>query len=242
MNSDEKTPENSPEGRDEEELANANIFFNEQLYDDAKKICRKILIRNPAQALQVQVRALLEEIQKKEIQDLLTTGPHTLGREEAQDLTLIRDRLEQDFRIKDSRNTPAMAANIDLQDVRKQLATLDARDMKDWGVAFLEMGAYSAAKIVFHELGLHDGEEMHSTYLLALTLIGSGDFVGATILLEPYVGDFSLPEVHKTDFLYLMGLAFERLGEPVKAREYYRRVHNVNPRYRDVAERIQVGV
>lgn len=238
MDADNQTPDGSS---DADEFANAQIYFNEQLYEDAKKICRKLLIKSSSPLLHKQVRSFLAEIQKKELQDLLAVGPQSLGREEAQDVTLIRDQLEQDFRIRDlaSQNYGVMKA--DLKDVREKLQGLSSQDMKDWGVAFLEMGAFDAAKLIFEELAQQQDERVQATYLLALTLMGSADFVGMTILLEPYVRDFSLPEEKKTDFLYLMGIAFEKLGEPVKSREYYRRVFNLNPRYRDVAERLQAG-
>jgi hypothetical protein len=36
-----------------------------------------------------------------------------------------------------------------------------------------------------------------------------------------------------------MGMAFERLNDARKAREFFRRVHTLNPKYRDVVDKLK---
>ena len=85
----------------------------------------------------------------------------------------------------------------------------------------------------------YDEFKIAGMYLLGLSLILGGKAIEATIRLEPLCRDLTLAEGPKTDFLYLMGLAFERLNDTRKAREFFRRVFMMNPRYRDVPEKLK---
>ncbi len=232
----------------EEELANGEILFNEQIFGEAKKVLRRVMRRDPGN---VRARDLLLRIQNREIQELLSdvrTSQKLRGESQAEDTdsTAIVEKLEKDLRLNlgraDVQPVPDLfpdqkAEAAYLRQVRKAVEGLAPRDAMDMGIAHMEMGLYGPAKEIFEELIKYDEFKISGMYLLCTALIHGGQCVEATIRLEPLVRDLSMPENHKADFLYLMGQAFERLGESLKAREYFRRVSHINPRYRDVLDK-----
>jgi tetratricopeptide (TPR) repeat protein/tRNA A-37 threonylcarbamoyl transferase component Bud32 len=48
----------------------------------------------------------------------------------------------------------------------------------------------------------------------------------------------ALPEAKKTEYFYDIGFAYEKMGYPDRAREYYKRVFELNANYQDVAQRL----
>jgi tetratricopeptide (TPR) repeat protein len=233
----------------EEELANGEILFNEQIFGEAKKVLRRVLRRAPGN---VKAKDLLLQIQNREIQELLSdnrVSQKLRGESTTQDpgVNDVIASLEKDLRLNlDKSDAPAVSLFADapaeaayMRQVRKAVDGLQPRDAMDMGIAHMEMGLYGPAKEIFEELIKYDEFKISGMYLLCTSLIHGGQCVEATIRLEPLVRDLTMPENYKADFLYLMGQAFESLGESLKAREYYRRVSHINPRYRDVLDKMR---
>ncbi len=235
----------------DEELANAEILINERIYDEAKKIYRKIIRKDPTN---LKVKTLLQNIQDIEIQELLNTDnraanrivPASITREKPTE-ELISD-LEKDLRINLSRGECQIVPDLFpdeatessyISNLIKSIELGTPQDQIDIGVAQLEMGLHGAAKAVFEELIKNKDYATTGMYLLGHALINAGEYVEATIRLEPLVRDLTMPEDKKADFLYLMGIAFEQLNEVIKSKEFFRRVYAINPRYRDVVEKIR---
>lgn len=235
-----------------EEVANADILFNEQLFEDAKKILRKVLRHSPNN---LRAREILEAIQKKELQDLLAVGEqrgvlrsNSLKNQERESADQIITALEEDLRLHldkmDVRAVPdlfsdSVAESRYIQMVLDIVPSLSPRDTIDWGIAFFEMGLFKVARALFEEVIKFEEFKVTGMYLLGLALIGGDQAIEATIRLEPVVRDLAMHEDLKVDFLYLMGTAFEQLNDQIKAKEFYRRVWTLNPRYRDVVEKIR---
>ena len=116
---------------------------------------------------------------------------------------------------------------------------LPPRERIDLGVAHLEMGLYETALQIFETVVRYSDYRIEGTYLLGLALIAGGKAIAATLKLEPLVRDFTLAESEKTDLLYLMGMAFEALSDLKRAHEFFRRVYRLNPKYRDVADKVK---
>ncbi|MDE3017640.1 MAG: protein kinase [Nitrospirota bacterium] len=53
------------------------------------------------------------------------------------------------------------------------------------------------------------------------------------------LGRLALPESVKAQFWYEIGMTFERIGQPDKARDYYKRTVEIDVNYRDVAQRLR---
>lgn len=233
----------------QEEIQRGEIFFAERLFDDAKKTFRKILRHEPNNST---AKKYLEDIQKLELQDLLggEAPRKRLGSpaEQEEDPSRVLEQLEKELRISIEKSeikpVPDLFENQETYEryrvkILETSTGLVVRDRIDIGVAHLEMGLFDIAQGIFESVVRYDEYRLSGMYLLGLSLIYGGKAIEATIRLEPLCRDLTLAEGPKTDFLYLMGLAFERLNDIRKAREFYRRVFTLNPRYRDVTDKLK---
>ncbi len=234
----------------DEKIIRAEIMISEKLFDDAKKVLREILKKDSQNAL---VKEKLLEIQKFEIQELLASeGPRKKinlqkNAEPNESLEDVVERLERDHLLNfgnlDLKIVPDLFPTKVAYDkyndrVVSEVVQLAIKNRIDVGVAHMEMGLYEVAVAVFETVVRYEEQKLEGTYLLCLSLIHANRAIEATIRLEPLARDMTLPENYKTDFLYLMALAFEKLGDLRKAKEFYRRTQMLNPRYRDVAEKL----
>jgi tetratricopeptide (TPR) repeat protein len=234
---------------DTELFENGEILLREKLFDDAKKVFRKLLRKDPGN---LKAKAYLDEIQAKEIQDLLTGEQsrkrYTAQPGEEESASAILEKLDRDLSIEIDKREPKaipdlfpdeMALSKYKNQVLEKVSLLAPGEMLEFGIAHLEMGLFEVAQAVFEGALRFDERRVEAMYLLGISLIYGDKAIEATIQLEPLARDMTLPESQKTDFLYLMGLAFEKLADTKKAREFYRRVYLLNPRYRDVHEKLK---
>lgn len=236
------------EGSDDQ-IERVDIMIGERLFEDAKKILRQMLKKNINDPV---AKEKLLEIQKLEIQDLLVLegGRKKIiserDRVPRENTDEVLEKLERDLRLNVGANVrPVPALFPDQLTYEKysnrvvaEAIRLSVRNRIDVGIAHLEMGLFEVAAAVFETVVRYEEQKLEGMYLLSLALIYGGKAIEATIRLEPLVRDLTMPEDHKTDFLYLMALAFERLQDLRKAREFYRRAFLLNPKYRDVTEKL----
>lgn len=260
---DQKAPPKASVAVIDEDLERARILFSERLLEDAKKIFRKILIKNP---LHADAQQHLKEIQDIEIQELLSgdASRRKIGDSEQEPVGFTIERLDKDLGLNLERFEYRAVPNIfkSHQDeiefteslLRQQVPSLSVVQQLDFGIAFLEMALFYTAQRILESalMGLEQEVErapndtalqsrrLSAAYLLGCALILGGKAVDATIRLEPIARDLSLSEKQKIDFIYLMGVAFEQMRDNRKAKEAFRRVMALNPKYRDVAERLKV--
>ena len=233
-----------------EEVQRGEILHAERLFDEAKKVFRKILRRSPGNET---AKKFLDDIQKQEIQDLLGgEAPRkrlgALDTSEDDNPARVLERLEKELRINldraDIKPVPDLFDSIEAfgryrEKILETAVALPPRDRIDIGIAHLEMGMFDIAQAIFEGVVRYDEHKLSGMYLLGVALIYGGKAIEATIRLEPLCRDLTLGEGPKTDYMYLMGLAFERLNDTRKAREFYRRVAMLNPRYRDVPDKLK---
>lgn len=233
-----------------EEVQRGEILHAERLFDEAKKVFRKILRRSPGNET---AKKFLDDIQKQEIQDLLGgEAPRkrlgALDTSEEDNPARVVEKLEKELRINldraDIKPVPDLFDNVEAfgryrEKILETSFSLPARDRIDLGIAHLEMGMFEIAQSIFESIVRYDEFRLSGMYLLGVALIYGGKAIEATIRLEPLCRDLTLGEGPKADYMYLMGLAFERLNDTRKAREFYRRVAMLNPRYRDVPDKLK---
>lgn len=234
----------------EDEFQKGVILLNERLFEDAKKVFRKVLRQDPTNKA---AQKHLEEISKIELQDLLAgdSAKKRLGNlnsAENENPEQVLERLEKDLHINmaksDLKPVPDLFADAQAlaqyrERVMETASALSPRDRIDLGIAHLEMGLFDVAQAIFETVLRNEAHKVVGMYLFGLALIHGGKAIEASIRIEPFARDLTLSESQKSDFLYLMGLAFERLHDMKKAREFYRRVHLLNPKYRDVVEKLK---
>lgn len=229
-------------------LKKAEILFNERLFGEAKKIFFKIVRTDPNNA---RARELLGKIYDEEMKELLGSDPNrrklgevdqTTGSEDTlqgldRDLKLGLEKAE--LRVVPDLFPTEVAFTRFKEQTLKTAIQLNLKERLDLGTAFLEMGLNEIAKEIFETVVRYTEYRLTGTYLLCLALINLGKGVEATIRIEPIVRDLGTPEEQKINFLYLMGLAFESLKDQRRAKDFFRRVHLLNPRYRNVAEKMK---
>ncbi|RYZ65208.1 MAG: hypothetical protein EOP09_14650, partial [Proteobacteria bacterium] len=176
-------------------IANAKILLSEGLFDDAKRLLRKILINDPANA---QAPRILEEIQEVEIQKLLQheEGTSFFGRRKAdrdlreplQVLHELADDLH--IEIEDHDDNPFPDGETESQ-FQSFLATVSigalSRDRLDLGVALMQMQLYDYAVLEFEKVE-HDLDlQTQAKSLKAFALILGGKPFQALLELDPLI-------------------------------------------------------
>jgi tetratricopeptide (TPR) repeat protein len=253
----------------EDALHSAKILVNEGFLEDAKKVLRKILVKDSGNAL---ARKHLEEIHQLELKQIFgdteSRRPYRKKVEinpPTQDAEEVMRQLDEDlnlgvFSVKSLGASDPMATADQLslfQDPRliaefcdrleKDLIHADPQDWIDLGVAFLEMDLFAIAARLFSGAGkkidLSDLNQnslrMSVNCLLALTLILAGRPYEAISKIQPLLGDLSVPSEQKVELFYLMGRTYESMKRPTMAFQFYQKVMEIDPHYRDVDLRIR---
>ncbi len=220
-------------------LETARILASEGLIEEAKKTLRQILRKDPQHSL---ARKQMEEIQRKELEHLLAEAPfqELIPKEGNSDLSVeevIRD-LDHDLGLGLFSEVKAMEEFAEQLD--REFAVLSTQDRLDLGVAFQEMGLHSVAARQFQAAENDPASYLSATYLLANNLIEADRAFDAVIRIEPLLRDADLSPGDRQNFMYLMGLAQERLGKRDAAIRWYREVLTVQTGYRDTESRLSV--
>ncbi len=223
------------------DFESARILLNEGLTEEAKKILRNLLIVKPKD---VGARELLHEIQEAELKQIFGESRDRkprggTGSEQEVDAEELIRNLDRDLELGDSlgermslfqegREMAKFAEKLD-----QDLAGISSRDRIDIGIAFLEMGLYGIAAKQF--------KAASTVSLLAYALILDGKSFEAILNLQPELRDAeAAPESSaKVELVYLMGRAYEALGQSDLASQWYKRTHEIEPFYRDVTERLK---
>lgn len=242
----------------EDHLESARILMTEGLLDEGKRILRRIILADPRH---LAARKMLDEIHEQELKQIFGEGrssPRGRSRQgEALDVSpmsseLVMRQLDRDLKLGvfgEGDAGEALASELSLFQSREALAAFgvkldrdlagsSARDRLDTGIAFLEMGLYDLAARQF-KAAMRDAEHrLGATGLQAYALILAGRPFEATMGLEAVLGDSELPREEKTDFMYLMGRAYEGLKNPRVALQWYQQIQEMDPHYRDTDERM----
>lgn len=230
----------------EDQFENAKILANEGFIEDAKKLFRKILISDPKHT---SARQHLQQILDREMNDLLVDrdtavkrpqlferkgknarSPQITGEE------VLRE-LERDLGF---REEAAVAMQADVRGASES-------DRIDLGIAFIEMGLYeqaishlsAALELIERRDPLDLLQKTSATALLARAyLLGQRPF-DAIHLLHAIARDAEIAPNDKIEFFYLMGMAYEQAGDRKAALPWFGKVRDLDPRYRDIQERLR---
>lgn len=233
----------------DELLLNAKILMGEGLLEDAKRTLRKVMKRSPGN---LSARDRFEEIRKIEIKKLLgdEESPRASFRrakrnaipddgDAAEAMAALEkecgsptDAEDEFFRTKEERSEF-------LRGLEGLCRGASAQDRIDLGIGFMEMGFHEVAIRQF-EAALKDSDhERKARGLLATALLEKGRTFDAIIELEMLIAHQDAQPDEKIDYGYMAGKAQEALGHYPAALQWYRAVHQLDPQYRDVVERIK---
>jgi tetratricopeptide (TPR) repeat protein len=140
---------------------------------------------------------------------------------------------------------PLNNAAVDITDVLLQLKrgiaqqvdVTDAATHYDLGIAYMEMGLHGEAVEEF-ELCLVDPERKCTAHtLIGLCYVADGDIARGLEYLELARHESPRPE-EELGLWFELGNAYELLGQRAEALHWYEQVHARDPRFRDVAARV----
>ncbi len=162
-------------GEIQHDFESAKIFSQEGLLEDAKKVLRQILVKDPTNP---EARGLLEKIQVGEVQEILVSESPKRpvsaverlreSQVKTESVDLIVKKLDDDFglnlqELQEKGKETAGGETLHQFDFQKSLTdavtralpTLRAEDKQDLGIAFLEMGFHLLALTCFDAARKH---------------------------------------------------------------------------------------
>lgn len=142
-------------------------------------------------------------------------------------------------------NEERVSAYVQL--LEKSLAGGSARDWIDLGIAFLEMDLYEISVRLFmgacrkvNPSSPEAGEvTLSATCLLALALVKSDRPFEALSRIQPLLQDVEIKSENKVELFYLMARTYESLKKFDFAHQCYRRIMDIDPKYRDTLQRLR---
>lgn len=239
-------------------LKSAKILQDEGLLEEAKKILRKILFKDPRC---IPAKKRLQEIHEIEVKQIFSDLDHSSkrSREPSIDANQVIQQLDHDLAVRgtssrsiltpdsltfslfgDAQNIDAFAFRLD-----RELEDASTKTRMDLGIAFLEMGLYDLAirqfRIVSQAEAVSDDASMRASALslLAYSMILAGKSFDAIMILEPAIADHDVGPEIKVEFYYLMGRAEESLGHRENAVRWYQEVIRIDRIYRDASDRLK---
>lgn len=221
-----------------DQIESAKILQQEGLFDDAKKILRKILLAEPNRW---EVKEILDEIQNVEIKQLLSDSGYSPQKRRNTDILLDTNivsteimlrRLELDLKL-------STTSCVDEEPLKFQWTHASARDSLDLGTAFFEMGLFKTARKVLETAHKDEQERLGALSLIAQCWINEHKPYEVTHLLEPVLAEAETTREEKLDLIYWMARAFEQMQYDDLAIQWYEEVIELNPDYRDSVERLK---
>jgi len=235
-------------------LENARILLNEGFLEEAKKVLRKILLREPSN---ISAQKKLSDIHDTELRQIFgsdqtqvryapgkTAPAPTVSSDE------VMKKLDRDFSLgifdlNGEELSPAEAIFDSERDMIKFADRLDrnhagssARDRLDLGVGFLEMGFYTLAQRQFQAASQAEELRVPALILEAYCEIASSQAFAASLKLEALARESELILDEKLEIFYLLGRAYEKLEKKHEALAWFQQTSALNPKYRDVHERL----
>ncbi len=240
-----------------DQLESARILAGEGLFEEAKRVLRKILISDPRYT---PARKKLEELQEDELKKLLAEGEEQKHRyrvkkvEEDQpfegDPRVVEEQLDQELGLGLDWSTPDLGETLDdvwfgspeslrefVQKLDREVSGNSARDLLDLGIGFLEMDLPKIAAHLFTQSS-KDAEWEHAARALhADALLRAGNALEAAQHLDLALRNPEIPNEQKIELSYWMGRSQEALGRVKSAIRWYESVLLADSQYRDCLSR-----
>lgn len=242
----------------EDQMQSARIMVNEGMLEEAKHVLRRLLLADPRN---VMVQQMLHQIHDLELKQIFGDEPqrkkpvfgkkkesseHQFDRIDSTEILRELDR-DLDLNVLDGQLSlfeEQKAIEEFAQKLDRDLSAgqVGLQDRMDIGIAFMEMGLHDLASRVFKTAVTlsSDKESLLSfTGLLAYSLILAGRPYDATLNIQPVLRDTEIKREEKLELFYLMGRAHEYMKQPHFAVQWYQHVRDIDPRYRDIEDRLR---
>lgn len=233
-------------------LESAKILAGEGLMEDAKKILRKILFRDPQN---VTAKQRLETIHDAEVKQLLNanaelTSDNIKGAKQIypasrEELEFLLKGLEADLSLETESDQLKELFSSEQDLIRYQMSLevelqgCTSRDRLDLGIAFAEMGLLDVAIGQVRIAALDPDLEFSAIALIAQWLYEKDRAYDALSEIEPILSSADYQPHEKIPYYYLAAISNLRLGRKAQAIARFKLISDLEPEYRDVAERLK---
>jgi tetratricopeptide (TPR) repeat protein len=206
----------------EAELAQVDFFVEQSLLDEARQTLGELAGRFPNHPLLLAKMRQLDgrvEADPTGIDD----SPGALPREEG----TPEARTESD---------PSAVAPVAVL-ARGEKADLSTHG--DLGIAYKEMGLNDAAIAEFNQLTADPSRKVFALTMIGECLEAQGALPDAVVRYKEALNSGSVADAESAQLYYLLGSAFERLGDASEALYFFEKVAKRGGQFRDVARRIE---
>lgn len=225
---DVNTREEPPSGAEpasstslEDDLDEADFFLTQGLFDEARDILQALLGRYPNHPL---VTSKLQELEQMEAGE---PGPSTDD---------FIAPAEEFLTEEEPRPTGQRAQSVVLE---KPVDDEDADTHYDLGLAYKEMGLFGEAIQAFQKVLSVRGREVQCHLMIGLCQREQGNHSEAINQFKTGLYADRITPAEKFGLFYEIGVAYEALQDPQEALYYFEMVLKKDPRYRDVAARVE---
>ncbi|MEN9723708.1 MAG: hypothetical protein RJB38_1694 [Pseudomonadota bacterium] len=206
-------PSSSESHQADDEIQSARILMGEGLWDQAKLALHRALVHQPSHPA---ARALLEEIQERELKKLLEkpAPKHVAEEDEAE---RVLQQLERDWQLGIEADSGSASAWGPLRDqsalaesVAKQVARSSERERQDLAIGFLQMQLPEVALAILP--ALTTASAAYET-IRCTALLGAGQALQCAVELEARLREEGLRPEERCEMEYLLARAQEQIGE-----------------------------
>ncbi len=230
-----------------EALEEAEFYFAEGLFDDAKNIYKRVLLDDPYNMMAV------DRLEQIEIGSGNVNKPMTPVREGDQIIDFAREleaSLPDDvLGLASNPNAEALDDRVEAENIFSKFkkGIEENIDLKDYdshynlGIAYKEMGLLADSIEEFKKAFSADSSKILECYtMLGMVALEMKNYADAIGYIEKIFSNIDLPSDKKIGLRYELGKAYSEKGKPAEALKCFNMVKDIDPSFKNVKGEIQM--
>ncbi len=230
-----------------DELEEADFFIRQGLLDEARDILLSILEDVPESWRAQGMLATIDKAESEDDDDDAAGSPAEFSGEGDNAFDLATELLDD---LEDL-DLPEPEADADVQysvdevfsqfkrGVEASVSADDAGTHYDLGIAYREMGLLEDAINEFEIAANSSEKKADSLYMVGICHVDLGRPEKAVESFREALKLENASPVQKLAILFELGAGYQQLGDDAKAHRYLEKVYKKNPKFKDVAQRIE---
>ena len=233
-----------------DELQEVDFYLSQNMVEEARDIVRTLELDHAGHPelekvkREVETAATMElgtkEEPPTELEEMLQDEFIDLHAEFGEDLDMFSDNTE----LTDKQATEQVKSLDELfsefkKGVEKQIDKEDYETHYNLGIAYKEMGLTNESIEEFAKASHDDGRFLDCCFMIANVYEETGEIDQALEWLESGVSRAEADGRDVKPLLYEAGRVLEATGQTDRSKEYYQRVYDISPKFRNVAKKIK---